>query len=42
VWVADIDTATLPIRHHIDFTFYWPDAGRWEGVDFQVLTGDPA
>src|SRR4029077_908468 len=42
VWVADLDTAALAIRHHIDFTFYWPRAGRWEGVDFQVLTPAPS
>jgi glucoamylase len=41
VWVADLDTAALAVTHHIDFTFYWPDAGRWEGVDFQVLTPAP-
>jgi glucoamylase len=41
VWVADVDTAALTIRHHIDFTFYWPGAGRWEGVDFQVVTPIP-
>jgi glucoamylase len=42
VWVADFDTAALAIRHHVDFTFYWPGAGRWERVDFQVLTPAPS
>jgi glucoamylase len=40
-WVADIDTAALAIAQQIDFTFYWRDAGRWEGVDFQVVTAAP-
>jgi glucoamylase len=38
VWIADLDTQTLSIAHHIDFTFYWPDVSRWEGVDYRVLT----
>jgi glucoamylase len=42
VWVADFDTAALAVRHHVDFTFYWPGAGRWERVDFQVLTPAPS
>jgi hypothetical protein len=27
----------LPADTRIDFTFYWPEAGRWEGVDFAVV-----
>jgi glucoamylase len=40
VWVADLDTGALPLTRHvkrINFTFYWPDAARWEEVDFEVL-----
>jgi hypothetical protein len=40
--VADVDTAALAIQHHIDFTFYWPGGGRWEGVDFHVQVLTPA
>lgn len=38
VWIADLDTLALSIVHHIDFTFFWPDVSRWEGVDYRVLT----
>jgi glucoamylase len=34
--VADLATATLPADARIDFTFYWPGGGRWEGVNFSV------
>jgi len=37
VWVADIDTSTMPGRRQIDFTFYWPDVNHWEGDDFHVV-----
>lgn len=33
---ADLPTKTDPEGRHIKFTFYWPDAGRWEGTDFTV------
>ena len=36
VYVVDLDTKTLPIGTEVDFTFYWPEADRWEGTDFQV------
>ena len=37
VHVADLDTAGLPRRGgRIEFTFYWPEAGHWEGKDFTV------
>ena len=36
VWIADLDPAVLGIVDHVDFTFYWPAAASWEGVDFQV------
>jgi glucoamylase len=34
-----IDLPTQPARHGtlIQFTFYWHEAGRWEGTDFAVL-----
>jgi glucoamylase len=41
VWIADIDTSTLSCTRRVDFTFYWPDVNRWEGVDFHVLVLRP-
>ena len=37
---ADLTTAELPSGAPIRFTFYWPDAERWENTDFVVLVGD--
>jgi glucoamylase len=37
VWVADVDVAQLLVTKRVDFTFWWPEAARWEGVDFSVL-----
>jgi glucoamylase len=34
--VADLPTGLLPAGTRIDFTFYWPRADRWEGVDFSI------
>ena len=33
-----VDLPTTRLRHgaSIDFTFYWPDADKWEGADFCV------
>ncbi|HUK32480.1 MAG TPA: glycoside hydrolase family 15 protein, partial [Vicinamibacterales bacterium] len=43
VWIADLDTQALAVAHHVEFTFYWPDVSRWEGVDFSVRSGpDPS
>jgi len=39
VHVADLPTAALPAGREIQFTFYWPEAGRWEGADFAVTIG---
>jgi len=36
VHVADLPTGTLPPGSEIPFTFYWREAGRWEGTDFSV------
>ena len=33
---ADLPTARLHAGARVDFTLYWPDADRWEGVDFCV------
>lgn len=37
VHVTDLDTAALPAGRRVDFTFYWPDAKRWEGTDLRVV-----
>jgi glucoamylase len=37
VWYADIPgSSRLAPGAAVDFTFWWPDAGRWEGRDFRV------
>jgi glucoamylase len=36
VWVADLDLVAMGMVDRLDFTFYWPDADRWEGEDFEV------
>jgi glucoamylase len=33
---ADLPTEVLTEGSEVRFTFYWPDAGRWEGADFSV------
>ncbi|MCW5620399.1 MAG: glucan 1,4-alpha-glucosidase [Burkholderiales bacterium] len=38
---VDIATETLPEGAQIDFTFYWPLAKRWEGVDYSVRIAPP-
>jgi glucoamylase len=39
VHVADLTTQSLHDGQKIQFTFYWPDAGDWEGTDFVVRVG---
>jgi glucoamylase len=34
--LVDLDTAGLAPGRRVIFTFYWPDAGNWEGTDFMV------
>ncbi len=37
VWLADIPGSDrLAPGAAVEFTFWWPDAGRWEGRDFRV------
>jgi len=41
VWVVDIPgSARLTSGAAIDFTFWWPEAGRWEGRDYRVAIQD--
>jgi glucoamylase len=34
--VTDLPTSALPPGARVVFTFFWPEASRWEGVDFAV------
>jgi glucoamylase len=36
VHVADLPTEVLGAGSEVQFTFYWPDAGRWEGANFSA------
>jgi glucoamylase len=36
VHIADLETSRLAVGTRVCLTFYWPDAGRWEHVDFVV------
>jgi glucoamylase len=38
---ADLATGSLTEGKQARFTFYWPDAGHWEGADYAVRI-DPA
>lgn len=42
IQVADLDTRNLQNGAQIDFTFYWPDAGHWEGQNFSVQVNSEA
>ena len=33
---ADLPTAQLPPDRRARFTFFWLDAQRWEGIDFEI------
>ena len=39
IHIVDLATQALPKGKPITFTFYWPDADRWEGTDFIVRIG---
>lgn len=36
VHMTDLPAGKIPSGGQIQFTFYWPGAGRWEGKDFSV------
>ncbi len=42
VHVADLPIGELPDGTILHFTFFWPEAGRWEGVDFDAQIGRSA
>ncbi len=33
---SDLATAELQPGDAVLFTLYWPDEGRWEGVDYRL------
>ena len=36
IYVVDLPVEEVPTGNEIVFTFYWPQADRWEGNDFSV------
>lgn len=39
---VDLPTDGLPVGQEINFTFFWPESGRWEGRDFSVCVSEHA
>ena len=39
LYVADLPTAVLPVKATVEFTFYWPDADKWEDKNYAVTVG---
>jgi glucoamylase len=37
VYAVDLPTANLASGRQVIFTFFWPEADRWEGHDFTVV-----
>lgn len=43
VWIVDVPgTRDLSAGRSVNFTFFWPDANRWEGRNFTVRIEAPA
>jgi len=40
IYIADLPADKLDAGRVVVFTFYWPQAERWEGVDFSVTIED--
>lgn len=40
--LADLETGSLDVGSRVQFTFYWPEANRWEGQDFDVRVAERA
>jgi hypothetical protein len=36
LFFADLPTADLPAGTVVEFTFHWPEVGKWEGQNFSV------
>jgi glucoamylase len=39
IHIADLSTQALPEGRRVKFTFFWPGAGHWEGLDFTIHVG---
>ncbi len=39
LWFADFPTESLPVGSVLEFTFFWIEAQRWEGRNWQVGVG---
>ncbi|MFI5069656.1 MAG: hypothetical protein ACHP8A_02095, partial [Terriglobales bacterium] len=37
MYAADLPSSKLPAGAEIMFTFFWPEARRWEGTNFSVV-----
>jgi glucoamylase len=37
VHLVDLPAGGLPSGSELVFTFFWPQAGRWEGADYAVI-----
>jgi glucoamylase len=37
VYFVDLPTGELPVGSRVCFTFYWSEANKWEGADFEVV-----
>jgi glucoamylase len=42
LWFADLPTENCPEGSSVEFTFYWKEAGRWEGRNYSVAVGQMA
>jgi glucoamylase len=42
VHIVDLPTDRLPIGTRVMFTFFWPEANRWEQHDYSVAVDSPA
>jgi glucoamylase len=40
LWFADLQTAELPSDSAVEFTFFWVEAQRWEGRNWQISIGE--
>jgi glucoamylase len=41
VHIVDLPTDTMPVGTQVVFTFFWPEAGRWEQQDYSVVVASP-
>jgi hypothetical protein len=37
--VSELDTVSVAKGNAVSFTFYWPNAGHWEGTNFTISVG---